>query len=146
MTDQINFDGLMDRLNSDIWCDLGDRPKLRHALETLCQRMPIDVYDELPIMVLFAPAPWRNGRSFPVPKSWDEEAAIIYINPRLEEESQEQNDFTLAHEFAHVSLRHHTYKAMALGVLTDDDEDAADALVKSWGYDIPAYRKAAGTL
>jgi hypothetical protein len=145
MRDQIEFDGLMDRLNSNIWCDLGERPRLRIALKTLCQRMPVDVYDELPIIILFAPAPWKNAAGFPVPKSWDEEAAIIYVNPRLEEESQEQNNFTLAHEFAHVSLRHHTYEAMSIGGLTDADEDAADALVKWWGYEIPAYRtKAAG--
>jgi hypothetical protein len=140
MRDQIDFDGLMDRLNSGIWCDLEERPKLRIALKTLCQRMPVDVYDELPIIILFAPAPWKNGEALPVPKSWDQEAAIIYIAPRLEEETQEQNNFTLAHEFAHVSLRHHSYEAMAIGALTDADEDAADALVRSWGYEIPAYR------
>src|ERR1035438_887981 len=95
----------MDRLDSHIWCDLEERPRLRLALEVLCQRMPVAVYDELPHMILFAPDPWRNAADYPMPKSWDAEAALIYVSPRMEEESQEQNNFTIAHEFAHVSLR-----------------------------------------
>jgi hypothetical protein len=140
----IDFDDLMDRLNSDVWCDLRERPRLRIALETLCPRMPVEVYEELSQMILFAPDPWKNAAVFPMPKSRAAAAAIIYISPRMEEESQEQNNFTVAHEFAHASLRHQRYEALSLtepvDYLDEPNEIVADALVKQWGYEIPAHR------
>jgi IrrE N-terminal-like domain len=146
----IDFADFMDRFDSGVWCDLDERPKLRQALEALYKRMPVEVYDELPDIIIFAPAPWKNAAGFPIPKSTDTEGAVIYLSPRMEEEMQEQNDFTVAHEFAHVSLRHHTFNAMGLPscveYLDQPNEVAADALVKQWGYEIPAYRtKSAGS-
>ena len=102
----IDFDELCDRLASYPWAELDERPKLVQALRLLCERMPEDVYDDLLPLLIFAPAPWKHGSVMPVPRS----RLMIYLAPDLEAKSQEQNNFTVAHEFAHAALNHGTWE------------------------------------
>ena len=68
---------------------------------------------------------------------------MIYLAPDLEKKSQEQNNFIVAHEFAHAALNHGTWEWLiqnsdSTEYLDRDDEIAADNLVKQWGYPVPA--------
>jgi hypothetical protein len=129
----IDFDNFVDRFCPDPWCDLDERPKLTQAIKLLCERMPQDVFDNLPQVTLFAPAQWKRGEAIHTVPSYDKDAAMVYIAPHLEKMSQAGNDFTLAHEFAHVVLKHH--------LLLVESEESADKLASQWGYKIPSYRK-----
>jgi hypothetical protein len=135
----IDFDDLCDCFASEPWAELDERPKLAQALRVLCERMPKEVYDELPSLLIFAPAPWKHGQVIPVPRS----GLMIYFAPELEKESQAQSDFTVAHEFAHAALKHGTWDWLlqnsdSTEYLGQDSEIAAVNLVKRWGYQIPA--------
>ena len=73
---------------------------------------------------------------------------FIYLAPALERQSQEQVDFTVAHEFAHALLRHHlpgndslSKEELKAGYLNWKSEVAADKLVLKWGFTLPKYRK-----
>jgi hypothetical protein len=61
---------------------------------------------------------------------------MIYLSPTLEQESQEEVDFTVAHEFAQAYLGHNQTVANPESI-----EDDADALVVSWGFVVPQRRK-----
>jgi hypothetical protein len=103
--------------------------------------MPKDVYDELPSLLILAPAPWRHGSVIPVPQGVLK--LVIYFAPDLEKESQAQNDYTVAHEFAHAALEHgnHEWQLQDHGrkeYLAQHREIAAINSVKRWGYQIPA--------
>jgi hypothetical protein len=130
------------------WADLEDRSKLANAIKLLCQRMPEDVFDDLPGIVVFAPAPWKYGQVTPPPSGTTD--TMVYFAPGLEDEPQEQSDFTVAHEFAHAFLRHHSYESMTSPeetapseYLEVPSEVAADRLCQQWGYTMPEYRKKA---
>jgi hypothetical protein len=100
-----------------------DRPKTLRALRTLCERVPDEVLRDMPPGCnILAPSPWMRGLACVMT------GGLIYLAPRLEDESQEQVDFTVAHEFAHLYLRHHEQPTNA------NMEDEANALVKQWGY------------
>jgi hypothetical protein len=72
------------------------------------------------------------------------DAIFVYLSPKLEQESQAQVDFTVAHEFAHVILKHYDYRVRQ--TVTDEqakelrshqefpDEKAADKLATTWGF------------
>jgi hypothetical protein len=74
---------------------------------------------------------------------------IHLFRSSLERQSQSEVDFTVAHEFAHASLRHHEPENLMTfsmdearkGYLNWESEVAADELVGSWGYEIPKRRK-----
>jgi hypothetical protein len=141
----IDFDDLCDLFVSRKWADLDERPKLAQAIGLLCERMPQDVYDELPSLLILAPAAWKHGQVIPVPHGVLK--LVIYFAPDLEKESQEQNDYTVAHEFAHAALNHHEWQVQDHGCqeyLAQHQEIAAVKLVKQWGYQIPAYRQHKG--
>jgi hypothetical protein len=140
----IDFYDLRDLFVSEQWADLDERPKLAQAIRLLCERMPQDVYDELPSLLILAPAAWKHGQVLPVPQGVLK--LVIYFAPDLEKESQAQNDYTVAHEFAHAALNHgtHEWQVQDQGrqeYLAQHQEIAAVKLVKQWGYQIPAYRE-----
>ena len=141
----IDFEELVDQVVDARWTDLNDRPKLETAMKFLCERMPENVFDNLPRIVVFAPTPWtsswkEHGKVMPIPSN--AVGAMIYFSPYLEEQPQEYSDFTVAHEFAHAFLRH--YESMMspepLNYLDGPNEIAADQLVQQWGYVLPDYR------
>jgi hypothetical protein len=111
------------------WFD-DDRVKTVEAMRRLSERMPEEVYDELPILIVLAPAQWKYGQVYPSLLN----GVVVYLSPTLEE--QEEVDFTVAHEFAHVHLGHDAWMNNPPSL-----EDDADKLVESWGYKVPERRK-----
>jgi hypothetical protein len=128
------------------WFD-EDRTKTLHALRQCFDRIPIEAWDEMPPLILFAPSSWKFGQvnplathSFPRPTI----QAFVYLSPSLESESQEQLDFTVAHELAHALLGHHrpdnSEATHTLGSIPHEEapsEIAADKLAESWGFKRP---------
>jgi len=76
----IDFEDFHYRFVSFPWADLEDRPKLTKALRLLCERMPADAYEELPLLTIFAPASSTHGEILPAPSG-----LLIYFSPGLEE-------------------------------------------------------------
>lgn len=69
---------------------------------------------------------------------------LLYLSPRLEAKPQNEVDFTVAHEFAHVSLGHQQPGATRVPpdtvVQSHEDvpsEQDADRLAESWGFALP---------
>ena len=85
------------------WFDY-DRPKTIAAIEKLSKRLPEDVQDNLPPLVVFAPSAAKLGEFKPFRLG---DRLLLYLSPRLEAKPQSEVDFTVAHEFAHILLGHH---------------------------------------
>ena len=143
-------DAFLDTFTDSIYCDLQTRPKIAKALIRLSERIPDDVVNGWPRIVVFAPNPQDYGLCIPLMAGAPDGAdAFIYFAPSLERQSQSDVDFTVAHEFAHASLRHHEPESLMTfsmdearkGYLNWDSEVAADQLVAEWGYTIPKRRK-----
>ena len=146
----ITVDAFLDTFTDSIYCDLQTRPKTAKALIRLSERIPDDVVNSLPRIVVFAPNPNDYGLCIPLiagdPNGAD---AFIYLAPSLERQSQSDVDFTVAHEFAHAALRHHEPENLMTfsideakkGYLSWNSEVAADQLVAEWGYQIPKRRE-----
>jgi hypothetical protein len=142
-------EAFLDTFTDSIYCDLQARPKTAKALIRLSERLPDEAANGLPRIVVFSPNPHDYGLCIPlmagVPNGAD---AFIYFAPSLEHQSQTDVDFTVAHEFAHASLRHHEPENLMTfsideakkGYLNWNSEVAADQLVAQWGYKIPKRR------
>jgi hypothetical protein len=107
------------------WVTEGKRCR---ALELLYHTIP-DVLDKTPRSAIFAPD--AGGLCTRVPFA----EVMVYLSPELELESQEQVNFTVAHEFAHVVLKH-----SPLCWNPDQskrDEQMADDLAIEWGFERP---------
>lgn len=146
----ITPDAFLDTFTDSVYCDLQVRPKTAKALIRLSERIPENVLNGLPRIVVFAPNPHDYGLCIPLMAGDPEGAdAFIYLAPSLERQSQDDVDFTVAHEFAHAALRHHepeklmTFSAdeAKKGYLERNSEVGADQLVAEWGYTIPERRK-----
>ena len=144
-------DEFFDQYTDTQWFDFkGDRPKLVRACVTLCERVPDDVWDEMPHVLIFAPSPRELGSCTYIPRNprlMRESDAFLYFAPKLERSKQAEVDFTVAHEFAHALCQHHrnlslTEKEVEEGYLKFNAEQEADKLAVKWGYTIPEYRKA----
>jgi predicted metal-dependent peptidase len=146
----ITSDALLDTFIDSKYCDLQARPKIAKALIRLSQRIPEDVFNGLSRIVVFAPNPHDYGLCIPLMQSNSSgDDAFIYFAPSLERHSQDDVDFTVAHEFAHAALQHHKPENLMTfsmdeakkGYLDWNSEVAADQLVADWGYKIPKRRK-----
>ena len=98
------------------------------ALTLLYRTIP-DVLDKTPCTAIFAP----EASGLCTGASHAE--VMVYLAPELELESQEQVNFTVAHEFAHVVLRH-SFLCWNLEQ-SKRDEQEADSLAKEWGFERP---------
>jgi hypothetical protein len=107
------------------WVTEGKRCR---ALMQLYNKIP-DVLDETPVTAIFAP----DAGGLCTRASCAE--IMIYLAPELELESQEQVNFTVAHEFAHVVLKH----SFLIWNLEQNrcDEQMADNIAKEWGFERP---------
>jgi hypothetical protein len=122
------------------WFDY-DRSQTIEAMQKLAELIPDDVLESLPPLVVFAPSAAKLGEVKPFGLG---DRLLIYLSPRLEALAQEEVDFTVAHEFAHVALGH--YKSV-VGTIPHDavwekHEDApterdTDHLIESWGVARP---------
>ncbi len=139
----------MSTVNSQIWEDFqyrfletgwfdDDRVKTVEATRRLSERMPGIVYDALPALLVMAPSQHVLGQIYPeLHLTRHREGVIVYLSPELESKAQEEVDFTVAHEFAHVHLGHRSLRENPPTL-----EDDADSLVQAWGYSLPERRKA----
>jgi len=91
--------------------------------------------------VLIETPPLRQVALSYVDKHGD--VARIYLNPMLEFESLNRVVFTVAHEFAHISLKHHRGEG-TIGCTAPDTEHKdmphekeADELAGKWGFKRP---------
>ena len=143
-------DAFLDSFTDSIYCDLDVRPKTAKALIKLSERISNNIVNDLPRIVVFAPNPDDYGSCLPLmPSDSTCGDALIYLAPSLERQSQTDVDFTVAHEFAHASLRHHKPENLMSfsmdeakkGYLNWNSEVAADELVAAWGYEIPKRRQ-----
>ncbi len=138
----MDIDGLFMLFVQPELFDRHARPKTVQALVTLCDRVPEEVFVSMPTFSILAPDAKVDGAVYrPVPE------IVIYFSPSLEDESQEKVDFTVAHEFAHIYLRHHEEdESMITWIpyLEQPTEVEADELVRQWGYTVPEDRRRVG--
>jgi IrrE N-terminal-like domain len=118
-----------------------DRDKTIETMQKLSERLPEDVLYSLPPLVVFAPSAAKLGEVKPFGLG---ERLLLYLSPRLEAKPQSEVDFTVAHEFAHVSLGHQQPGATRVPpdtvVQSHEDvpsEQDADRLAESWGFALP---------
>ena len=109
-------------------------------MEQLAKRIPDDVLENFPPLVVFAPSAAKLGE---LKRFGLGDRFLIYLSPRLEALSQEEVDLTVAHEFAHVALGH--YKPIVgtnpPDAVWEKHKDApiekdTDRLTESWGFDL----------
>jgi hypothetical protein len=124
----MDIDGLFMLFVQPELFDTNARPKTIRALQNLCDRVPDDVFLTMPTLSILAPDAKVDGAVYrPVPE------IVIYFAPILENEPQNKVDFTVAHEFAHVFLRHHEENDTMITwipYLEQPPEVASDELVK----------------
>lgn len=107
------------------------REKTALAMRHLFERVPSDVLNDLDVRV-FAPSQHIYGQVYPAAFN----KPMIYLSPVLENQPQDEVDFTVAHEFAHAVLGHSDYLKTSFA-----SEDEADFLAVSWGFTVPDRRK-----
>ncbi len=138
----MNIELLFDLFVQPELFDRHARDKTVRALQTLCDRVPDEVFVSMPTFSILAPDAKVDGAVYcPVPE------IVIYLSPSLEDEPQEKVDFTVGHEFAHIYLCHHEEdESMITWIpyLDQPTEVEADELVKQWGYTVPEDRRRVG--
>jgi Zn-dependent peptidase ImmA (M78 family) len=128
----MNFEDFLESFTDTTWFEVSDRPKTFAALRTASERIPEDVLENLS---LFFFAPGRiNGQVYPCFRLNE---PMIFLALHIEELSQEEVDYIVAHEIAHVHLGHDAYES---NTLDKNIEDETDALTREWGFTIPARR------
>jgi hypothetical protein len=112
------------------WVDHEDRKKTVKGILSL-EQVPDEVFDDLNV-TFFAPSQHKFGEVYPDLPS----GILIYLSPDLEQQPQEEVNFTIAHELAHAFLGHQHIKRN-----TPSIEDEADALAVKWGFILPERRR-----
>lgn len=111
------------------WINKKRRAKVFKALRKVVPKVPDSVFKL--DLVIFAPS-GVNGLAFRGRGS-----TFIYLDPCLELEPQEEVDFTVAHEFAHI-VRDMGKSAAELENETPEEEELdeaeTDKLAESWGF------------
>jgi hypothetical protein len=119
-----------DSLLPSVKCKWATEGKRCRALELLYRTIP-DVLDKTPRTAIFAPDVNTGGLYTDAPFA----EVMVYLSPELELESQEQVNFTVAHEFAHVVLKHSFLCWNP--EQSKSNEQRADSLAKEWGFERP---------
>jgi hypothetical protein len=98
-----------------------------------------DILAAMPKTFIWAPSLTHAGQVFRsnMANGFD---ATMYLSPNLEFEPQPYINFVVAHEFAHIALRHHQGGGSMQEAKHDVEhrnqphEQDADALAESWGF------------
>lgn len=109
ITAQERWEGFLYSFVETGWFDHEDRPKTMTAMREVFEKIPSEIWDEMPNLLLFAPAPGIRGQVYPQLNGDGIPTALVYLSPELESEDSEQAEvnFTVAHELAHVFLGHY---------------------------------------
>jgi len=107
-----------------------EREKTIQALQVFAKKAPDEVFKDLEV--------WIIGPSHLSGCAWKSPSHqwYIYLDPSLETDTLEQVTFTVAHEFAHVFLKHIGHPAVSNEMPYDErfQEWEANELAKSWGF------------
>ena len=118
------------------WFDYDDRVKTLAAIRRVCERVPAETLEDLNVAV-FAPSQHIFGQAYPAMGPVMSSKTLIYLSPDLEKQTQDDADFTVAHEFAHAVLGHGAdWTKNGPGI-----EDEADELTVKWGFILPHRRQ-----
>ena len=115
------------------------RPKTSSAMGRVFASVPIQILNKLPTVIVLAPR-GVYGLTFRVPSFLVADGAmIIYLNETLEKRPQRRVDSVVAHELAHVVLRHPRYAVIPKTFRELDHreqrvENEADKMIESWGF------------
>jgi IrrE N-terminal-like domain len=105
------------------------RPKTLRALKKVVAKIPSSAFPQN--LVIFAPGSDLYGQTWVSSYPY---LRYMYLALRLEDETPEEVEFTIAHEFAHIYLHH--------GARATPDNQAefeADNLAEHWGFKKPKY-------
>jgi hypothetical protein len=111
------------------WIDRSGSRNRLNGLEEVHKKMPGDVQAALPPLIIFSPPLAAGGLTLrrEIPPGY----AFIYLSPTLEKEFCVNATWAIAHEFAHVVLRHGHYRLRHQAEV-DADEKAASDLADTW--------------
>jgi Zn-dependent protease with chaperone function len=118
--------------DSNLWL----APQFCEIVKKVLIGLPIEVLQALTKrnLAFFAPDPNFLGRAMPLnaEPGW----SVIYLAPQLLSEKHETIMAVIAHELAHVHLRHleRSVEASNSGAL---DEHEVDQLAAAWGFPLP---------
>jgi hypothetical protein len=118
-----------------------DMDKRLEAVEEVLCRIPEKKYQKLVMMIddfmWFIPHAWEDGKIYPFTITTEEEglkpySQVLYLSPSLERKAFDIVVATVAHELAHLVLKHKI-------VFVDQDqynqqEAQAWELVRNWGF------------
>ncbi len=130
------------------WVD-DDRRKTLRAMRHVWEQMPAADLERIPENTLvFAPSSSKLGQVYPrYNPPVERKGVLIYLSPKLENQSQAEVDTTVAHELAHAILGHLTCNDYELepsrplvSQADDPSEIEADKLIVSWGF-TPGYKR-----
>lgn len=93
-----------------------------------------NVFASMPVVTFYTPSLNTAGQVKSMVRG-----VLVYLAPTLEYNSQRDVNFVVAHELAHVFLRHHEknnqqMKEQAEEYADRPSEKAADALAEKWGF------------
>lgn len=141
----MDWDAFVYRFGVNCW-DEG-QIKTRDALKKAADQIPDSILCSLPPLKIFTPPRSDCGVTLMVETTGQafspaQPLTLMYISPLMELYPQGEIEFTVAHEFAHVALRHlwSNNSLREVGTFKDStygdapSEVAADKLAESWGF------------
>lgn len=141
----MNWDAFVLKFGVHCW-DEGQTKTLA-ALKKAAAQIPDSTLLNLPPLRIFTPVRADSGVTLMVETAGQifspaTPLTLMYLSPLMELYQQSEIDFTVAHEFAHVALRHlwSINSNREMGTFKDGtygdapSEIAADQLAESWGF------------
>ena len=92
------------------------------AMREVFEKVPSEIRNEMPNLLLFAPSPDIQGQVYPQISGDGVPQVFVYLSPELESENEQvQVTFTVAHELAHVYLGHYRMNHADCTAKTDEE-------------------------
>jgi hypothetical protein len=134
-----------------VWYDMGGGPRfggvdtgLLVLLAKCMARLPETVYDWL-MDEWDGEALYFHGSLTSVatyPTEGYERITVVFLDRKLQGVPEEAALGVIAHEIAHLRLGHHRFPGWPVPPPAEEflaNEDAADQLAESWGFDVKSY-------